>query len=61
MSTRSFLATSLAIALLTAAVPVAAADIVGKVAEIESTRVSALMIYHSNTKIAKVLNSLPTK
>jgi hypothetical protein len=31
----------------------------GKVAEIESTRVSALLIYHSNTKVAKVLKSYP--
>ena len=34
---------------------------VGKVAEIESTRISALFIYHSNTKVAKVLKSRPTK
>lgn len=32
---------------------------VGKVAEIESTRVSAVLIYHSTTKVVKVLKSYP--
>ena len=32
---------------------------VGKVAEIESLNVSALLIYHSNQKIAKVLAEYP--
>jgi hypothetical protein len=32
---------------------------IGKVAEIEATRVSALLIYHSNTRVAKVLKSYP--
>jgi hypothetical protein len=35
------------------------ADGVGKVAEIESLNVSALLVYHSNTKTAKVLTSFP--
>ena len=34
---------------------------VGKVAEIENTRISALFIYHSKTKIAKVLTSYPKR
>lgn len=32
---------------------------VGKIAEIETTRVSALLIYHSSTKVAKVLTKYP--
>lgn len=35
------------------------AEGVGKVAQIESLKVSALLIYHSNTKTAKVLVGLP--
>jgi len=34
---------------------------VGRVAEIEVTNVSALLIYHSHTKIAKVLSELPMR
>ena len=33
---------------------------VGKIAEIESLRVSAILIYHSNEKTAKVLAEKPT-
>jgi hypothetical protein len=32
---------------------------VGKVAEIETTRVAAMLIYHSSTKVAKVLTKYP--
>jgi hypothetical protein len=35
------------------------AEGVGKVAEIESLNVSALLVYHSNAKTAKVLTSFP--
>ncbi len=34
---------------------------VGKVAEIEATRISALLIYHSSTKVVKVLKSYPKR
>jgi hypothetical protein len=34
---------------------------VGRIAEIEVTNVSALLIYHSHTKIAKVLSALPSR
>ena len=34
---------------------------VGKVAEIETTHVSAALIYHSNTKVAKILNKYPKR
>ena len=36
------------------------AEGIGKIAEIETTRVSALLIYHSSTRIAKVLTKYPT-
>jgi len=32
---------------------------IGKIAEVEATRVSALLVYHSNTKVAKVLKKYP--
>jgi hypothetical protein len=34
---------------------------IGKLAEIEATRVSALLIYHSTTKVAKILKSYPKR
>jgi hypothetical protein len=34
---------------------------IGKIAEIETTRVSALLIYHSSTRIAKVLTKYPKR
>jgi hypothetical protein len=34
---------------------------IGKLAEIEATRVSALLIYHSTTNVAKVLKSYPKR
>ncbi len=34
---------------------------VGKIAEIETTHVSALLIYHSSTKVAKLLKSYPKR
>jgi hypothetical protein len=34
---------------------------VGKIAEIESTRVSAALVYHSSTKVAKVLAKYPKR
>ncbi len=34
---------------------------VGKVAEIEATRISAALIYHSSTKVVKVLKSYPKR
>jgi hypothetical protein len=34
---------------------------IGKIAEIESTNVSALLIYHSNTKVAKLLTKYPKR
>jgi hypothetical protein len=32
---------------------------IGKIAEVETTRISAILIYHSNTKVAKVLTKYP--
>jgi hypothetical protein len=32
---------------------------VGKIAEVESTHVSALFIYNTNTKVAKLLTKYP--
>jgi hypothetical protein len=34
---------------------------VGKIAEIESTRVSAALVYHSSMKVAKVLAKYPKR
>jgi hypothetical protein len=34
---------------------------IGKIAEIETTHVSALLLYHSSTKVAKVLTKYPTR
>jgi hypothetical protein len=34
---------------------------VGKIAELEATRVSALLVYHSNTKVAKLLTKYPKR
>jgi hypothetical protein len=34
---------------------------IGKIAEIETTHVSALLIYHSSTKVAKLLKSYPKR
>ena len=34
---------------------------VGKIAEIEATRVSAVLVYHSNTKVVKVLADCPKR
>ncbi len=34
---------------------------VGKIAEVEATRVSAMLVYHSNTKVAKLLTKYPKR
>ena len=34
---------------------------VGKVAEIEATRISAMLIYHSSSKVSKVLTKYPKR
>ena len=34
---------------------------VGKIAEIEATRVSAVLVYHSNTKVVKILTEYPKR
>lgn len=34
---------------------------VGKIAELEATRVAALLVYHSNTKVAKLLTKYPKR